>query len=360
MRRLLTGAVALFLAASAVTLTASPASAGPEDELRVAIELSSGKVVAGGTKQVTFTITNISDDDLWNPVLEFEENSWDHDRITIAIDREVCDAGGWIGDGCALTPNPLLPGRSATFTTTITGGAVPGPAGNLRVLFVYRVGWDPQDFATFPLSVESGPGPDLYAQAADVPADGALEPGQTAPLEAAFANRGNVPATDVKVTATLPAGARFRPGKPPVEGCETTARTVTCDFGDAVLPAKSDLIPLSFPVRLDDNAKRGVNLKGGKVTITGRAATPAEVKAAPRSFPTPLADIDLADNDDTFVIVVVPGDDESPGGGAGGGDGDDDPVLPITGPGPAVGAGALLLALGAFLILLGRRREGVG
>lgn len=359
MRRLLSGIVTAFLAASTMALGAAPAWADDEDDdIRVRVELSSGTVVAGGSKQVTFTITNISEHELRNPVLEFVPSSWDRAKVNFPLDEKVCNAGGWIGPGCPLTPNPLLPGRSLTYTTTLEAvpGATPGPAGTLRILVVYMSGRDPQNFATFPLAVVSGPKPDLYAYAADVPAAGVLEPGQTAPLEAAFANQGNVPATDVTVTATVPAGASFVAGQPDLDVCEFAERTVTCSFGDEVLPADKRLIPLSFTVRLDADAKRGRNLTG-KVVITGRAATEAEQQRRVASaFPKALADVDLADNDDTFRIMVVAAD-ENPGTGGGTGSGDE-PTLPITGP--SAGVGVAFVVIGVALLLLGRRRrEGV-
>jgi uncharacterized repeat protein (TIGR01451 family) len=369
MRRLLFGAVSAFLVASSVALFSAPARAD-DDERKVTLELSSGAVLAGGSKLVTFTVTNISDEELTNPALGFLQTAWDPEKVNYTLDEEACHPGQWTERECSLQPSPLPPGRSAKFTTTFEAvdGAAPGPAGNLRAMVLYDTdGRDPGEITEFPLTIEARPGPDLFAYAADVPPTGALEPGQTAPLLSAFANQGNVPATDITLTATLPAGAHFVSGQPGFEPCEFAERTVTCAFGDAVLASSDGLIPIFFPVQLNDDAKRGVNLKGGKVEVTGTPVTDAEqrsaMKAAP-SFPKGiavsaevLADVDLKDNDDRFMVVVAKAEEDD--GGAGGGNGDSGPTLPITGPvvTSVAGTGAALVAVGVLLLVVTRRRR---
>ena len=369
MRRLLFGAVSAFLVAGSLLLLSAPARAD-DDELRSTLELSSGTVLAGGSKRVTFTVTNISDDELIDPRLGFGQTSWDREKVDYPLDDAACHPGTWTEIECSLAPDPLPPGRSATFTTTFEAvdGAAPGPAGKLRVMVLFDMGGrDPGETTEFPLTIEGRPGPDLFAYAADVPPTGALEPGQTAPLLSAFANQGNVPATDITLTATLPAGAHFVSGQPGFEPCEFAERTVTCAFGDQVLAASDGLIPIFFPVRLNDDAKRGVNLKGGKVEITGTPAAAAEQPAAKRAAPSfprgiavaadVLADVDLQDNDDRFTVVVANAAQGGGGGGAGGGD--DGPTLPITGPAviPVALTGAALTAVGVLLLVTTRRRR---
>jgi uncharacterized repeat protein (TIGR01451 family) len=369
MRRLLFGAVSAFLVASSLILFSAPARAD-DDERKVTLELSSGTVVAGGSKQVAFTVTNISDDELRNPALGFLQSAWDPEKVNYTLDEEVCHPGVWTNRECWLAPNPLPPGRSAKFTTTFEAvdGAAPGPAGTLRAMVLYDTdGRDPGEVTEFPLTIEGRPGPDLFAYAADVPPTGALEPGQTAPLLSAFANQGNVPATDIKLTATLPAGAHFVSGQPGFEPCEFAERTVTCAFGDEVLASSDGLIPIFFPVQLNHDAKRGVNLKGGKVEVTGTPVTEAEQTVATNAAPTfprgvavaaaVLADVDLRDNDDRFTVVVAKAAEED--GGTGGGNGDDGPTLPITGPvvTSVAGTGAALVAVGALLLVATRRRR---
>jgi uncharacterized repeat protein (TIGR01451 family) len=371
MRRLLFGAVSAFLVATSLSLFSAPARAD-DDEQKVTLELSSGTVLAGGSKQVTFTVTNISDDELIDPRLGFGQTSWDPEKVNYPLDDEVCHPGTWMEIECTLSPNPLPPGRSATFTTTFEAvdGAAPGPAGYLRAMVLFDMGGrDPGETTAFPLTIEAGPGPDLFAYAADVPPTGALEPGQTAPLLSAFANQGNVPATDITLTATLPAGAHFVAGQPGFEPCEFAERRVTCAFGDEVLTSADGLIPIFFPVQLNDDAKRGVNLKGGKVEITGTAVTEDQQMAARKvapSFPKGIAvaaavlnDVDLKDNDDRFTVVVAKALKDN--GGAGGGVGDDDggPTLPITGPvaTSAAGTGVALVAIGVLLLVATRRHR---
>ena len=369
MRRLLFGAVSAFLVASSLSLFSAPAQAD-DDERKATLELSSGTVVAGGSKQVIFTVTNISDDEVTNPALGFLQTSWDPEKVNYTLDEEACHTGQWADRECSLSPSPLPPGRSAKFTTTFEAvdGTAPGPAGNLRVLVLFDTdGRDPGEITEFPLTIEGRPGPDLFAYAADVPPTGALEPGQTAPLLSAFANQGDVPATDITLTATLPAGAHFVSGQPGFEPCEFAERTVTCAFGDAVLAPSDGLIPIFFSVQLNDNAKRGVNLKGGKVEVTGTPVTEAEPMAAKKAAPSfprglavaadVLADVDLKDNDDRFMVVVAKA--AADDGGAGGGNGDDGPTLPITGPVvmSVAGTGAGLVAFGVLLLVATRRRR---
>ena len=112
MRRLLFGAVSAFLAASSLALFSAPARAA-DDEPKVTFELSSGTVVAGGSKQVTFTVTNISDDDLGHPTLGFSPTWWDSEKVNYALDEEACHPGTWTERECSLSPSPLPPGRSA-------------------------------------------------------------------------------------------------------------------------------------------------------------------------------------------------------------------------------------------------------
>ncbi|HEU5108119.1 MAG TPA: hypothetical protein VFT95_06135 [Micromonosporaceae bacterium] len=373
MGRVLSGAISAFLVASSLSLFSAPARAD-DDELKSTLELSSGTVLAGGSKQVTFTVTNISDDELTDLRLGFLQTAWDHEKVNFPLDDEVCHPGTWTETECSLFPDPLPPGRSATFTTTFEAvdGAAPGPAGKLRAMVLFDMGGrDPGEITEFPLTIAGGPGPDLFAYAADVPPTGALEPGQTGPLLSAFANQGNVPATDITLTATLPAGAHFVSGQPGFEPCEFAERSVTCAFGDQVLTSSDGLIPIMFPVRLNDDAKRGVNLKGGKVEITGTPVAEAEQVAAKKAAPSfprgtaaaadMLADVDLRDNDDRFTVVVAKAAqaDPDPGGGAGGGNGVDDPTLPITGPAVTVlaGTGAALTAVGVLLLVAVRRRR---
>jgi hypothetical protein len=136
-RRLIFGAVSAFLVASSLSLFSAPARAD-DDEQKVVLELSSGTVVAGGSKQVTFTVTNISDDALGNPRLGFLQSAWDPEKVNYTLDEDACHPGVWTPRECSLDPSPLPPGRSATFTTTFEAvdGAAPGPARNLRAKVV--------------------------------------------------------------------------------------------------------------------------------------------------------------------------------------------------------------------------------
>ena len=373
MRRLLTGAVAAFLVAGSTALFSSPAQAA---EHHVSVELSSTKVQAGGSKLVTFTVTNIGDKPLVKPVLAINQESYHYEVVRYPFNAELCRPGPVLSMDCPLTPDPLLPGRSAKVTTTFEADddAPVGSAGTL-IVYVLQDGVDGGETFEFPLTVEGKPGPDLFAYAADVPPTGALEPGVIAPLIAGFANQGNVPADGITIKATVPAGAHFVTGQPgDFTGCEFALRTVTCSFGDEVLPADSGLQPVVLPVRLDDNAKPGVNLTKGKVEITGKPASAPEQTSAKRtaaSFPKgltlpadTLTDADLADNDDTFTVVVAKaadnnGNNNGNGSGTGGGTGDDDPTLPITGPvaASAAGTGAALVAVGVLLLMITRRRS---
>lgn len=149
-------------------------------------------------------------------------------------------------------------------------------------------------------------------------------------VQVKVAARNNGPATTGGVvTVTAPEGTEIAAAP---EGCTIAAdrKTAVCDGGDATIPVgKVYEAAFSFTIT-------GPVTKDGSVRIEGRDP----------------GDESKSENNAAPIKITV-----APGGGGGGGD--DDPELPVTGTsvGVAAGLGALLLAAGGVLLVLGRRRR---
>jgi hypothetical protein len=391
-RALIGVAAAVLAAGSGLGLAAAPAAAAPV--VPVSVALSSGTVAPGASKFSDVVITNDSPGEVAGLRLIVDESAVDQSKITVFHHSDcTTDAAG--GFDCPLDVTTLGASQKATFGVSLNSvsKAATGPAGHLDV----RVQWSTGGLTrSFPLTV-AGHGPDLRMDTPDVPQMlddngqiyvGKLGPGDSGALVALFENFGDTAAGDLKLTVTLPAGAiwddtlikRFPED---FVGCTFTGRTAKCDFGALILTPESQIVgswlwSIGFPVKLAPDAKSGVNLRGGTAQIVGtpvaKASADAARKAAAKAPRGLLAEtdatlpteVDGADNSSAFAVLVKtwgegggtpPGGGSAGSGSAGGGSGGGG--LPITGPVAAsvAGAGAVVLAVGTFLVLAARRRR---
>ena len=280
-----------------------------------------------------------------------------------------------------------------------TGGK--GAAGTLTVSISAANGSGVLDSVDHDITV-TDPGYDLTTWVQDVYADVAVDgddagevglrpvrPGQTAPLDWAVFNDGSENATGISYGITLPAGVTF--AKLP-EGCVEQnlggpANAYCEDLGAVLKPGQYYTADVRVTVGADVTEKL---LRPGFVWAAGldsAAGTPEEKpKAATSAQRRAFSEADDGDNTAQFDVFV----DQSPstpsptptagptstptaqptptggttavptptaGGGTGGGTGDGG--LPVTGMqvGLIGGIGAAVLAVGAALMMLSRRRK---
>jgi hypothetical protein len=207
-----------------------------------------------------------------------------------------------------------------------------------------------------------------------------LVPGAETAVIAEIINQGDAIADGVEVTVTAPKGVTFSQD---LNECAYSSDRRVAECTSTLLQlAPSEVLLGVFPVKVGADVKAPVALQGGSATIkalgelpattanTLRAqeTTPTFIQKATKEQAAEVRDIDESDNTDDYAVVVAAkggsggGGGEEPGGGSGGGDGDDDGEgLPVTGvqAGLIGGVGAGVIAAGAALMLLGRRRREV-
>jgi uncharacterized membrane protein YgcG len=396
LHRALIGVAAAALAAGGgVGLAASPASAAPAPHVTVA--LSSGTVAPGLSKFVDVVITNAGPGEINDLRLVIDQSGLDAAKVSLFELRDCTPAAGG-KRACPLDVTTLGAGQKATWNASLNSvsRSATGAAGHLDA----HVEWSGGGSAdkSFPLTV-GGHGPDLRMDTPDAPQMlddngrlyvGKLGPGETGSMIAAFENFGDTPAGDLKLGVTLPAGAAWNAAQikrfpEDYVGCTFTGRKAACDFGDLVLTPKSQITPdwiwvIGFPITLDATAKSGVNLPGGRASVTGTPVSAAKAalarKAAAHAPRGTLAEanavlpteVDGTDNSSGFAVLVktfgqagggTTGGGTSGGGTSGGGAGSDGGGLPVTGPvaASAAGAGVVVLGVGTFLVLAARRRR---
>jgi hypothetical protein len=332
-------------------------------------------------------VINKGPGEVHHPKLVIDTKELDLTRVSLTPLEECDELPEADTVSCPLGIDTLQVGQKAVWSAKLKSVdiATTGVAGTLSVHAEFDGG--ESAYQHFLLNVE-GDGPDLAISAMDVPLEptengdivtGDLAPGETGLFVAGFANFGTTPAGELKVTTTVPQGASFDQAvvaRDPedFEGCVFTGRTAVCDFGDLVLMPPSqetDTIPsqwlIGLPVKVDANAKSGVNLTGGVAEVAGKpvAAPVLQLvrKAAAKAPKGMLADepkasveIDDNDNSDSFAVIVANADGNGGGDGGGGTGGGG---LPVTGPVAAsIGtAGALVIAVGVMLFVVARRRR---
>jgi hypothetical protein len=376
-RPMAAGALALFTAGALLSF-GSPAYAEGGSDLALSV---SDKKIAADSLGKTFLVkvANNGPDDVGLFDVEFDVSGLDTDKVTFnsLADFTGCEATGPTTILCAFEGLGFEKDIAVKipFALDHTPGAT-GDAGSFSVKVVTATDPDPtNNTATVHVEIP-GNGVDLGVFAADVSRldeNGQLSgepllPGESSVVFAGFVNQGDKVANGVKVTVQLPEHVTFSEVE---EGCTYSSdnRKVTCDYQDMTLaPEKFDLnAPFAhgafFPVTVSEDAPGPINLTGGTFSAVALGESdvdrpsPMVAKAQPPQLPDnikvltadDLKDIDLSDNTDDFVVLVG-----APAGGEGGGGG-----LPVTGMqvGLIGGIGGGVLAVGAVLFFLARRRR---
>jgi hypothetical protein len=392
--RLVRGAAVAFLAAGALSVVGTAAQAAPATA-DVTVELSSGTVAAGSAgKRIFVTVTNAGTEAIDELSLIVDGSGVDAAKVTLTPVVD-CTTGSTGALNCPVSTASVKPGGKAEWQAVLI--ALPGAVGKAGDLVVQpSFGTTTGKAVTFALDVTAEKGPDLYAYAWDVPivvdeagiSTGVLAPGETGPLLIQFGNQGDVASKDNSLWVVTPDGtsidkAVMDENPADFEGCEFSDRWARCDFTGLVLtPASADTGAddvvsdwlFALPIKVDATAKAGVNLSlesvvevdgdAAPVTVARSATARRAAVTAPHGLAVAgtadeirLDEVANLDNTDTFTVFV-----KAAAGGEGGGDGDgngDDPVLPITGPQVAGlgAAGAGVVAVGAMLFVLARRRR---
>lgn len=383
MRNLARASATGVLAVSALAFAATPALAADVD---LGISLKGTTIAAGAEgKPATLNLTNHGTTKPTEVGVTFDATKLDQYKVTLELGE--CTLTGGVAE-CTLDPS-AIPGPGETTDLDVqlvkTGGAGSTDAGSLKItIFVKGDTNKANDTATAKVTVENQThGADLRVLALDVtavddegvPTGKAIPPGETSYAEAYLANHGDYIASGLTVQVKLPVGATFTAE----EGCDLAAdkRTITCTAEDATLlpwdldgsaNKEDSAIRVFFEVTVSKDAKGPVSLTGGTWTAAALGARKPELDRRSRLAATPLpefarelsaaevvkVEVDASDNTDGFAVLVA-----GPTGGSGGGSGDDGPSLPVTGPVAASigGAGAAVLALGAFLFISTRRRR---
>ncbi|MGW4502918.1 hypothetical protein ACWENR_30470 [Micromonospora sp. NPDC004336] len=202
---------------------------------------------------------------------------------------------------------------------------------------------------------------------------GTLQPGETGALRYRIVNQGREAVGGVRLTVRLPEAVTF--ARPPAEcAVADDRRSAVCTYDTlALVPAGQDTDPtddshsaveLHDLVTLAASTEAPVTLAGGTVRVEGLAERTDARSGPPRTalpanaVAVPTADVDDSDNRDGFAVLVAARDDDN-GGGDGGNSGNGGGGLPVTGPrtGPVAATGLALVAVGAVVLLLARRRR---
>ncbi|MFE9656357.1 hypothetical protein [Micromonospora sp. NPDC006431] len=384
------GVSSLALFASATLLATSPAHAEPSGADLELTTSATAVTASDSVKELTTTVVNKgpADGSYWT--LEYDLSGLDDSKVTVGASQQLgCERSGEkllcreepglaVGNSFlqktpfALTPVVGKTGAAGSFTVTAVSDSDPDQTNNS---------------ATVTVDVPAK-GVDLVAVAEDVyqvTDDGELTdkpvaPGGSSFVLGAVGNVGDTIAKGLKVSVALPEHVTFAEVEP---GCTygTGNRTVTCDYEDVTLvPIDQDsgkdddilsVVGIVFPVTVAKDAPGPVVLKGGKLTgvalATQTEVSPASVARStsgklPKGLKARSAanvrDANPADNTAEFRVHVGAagsggsGSDGDGSGGSGGG-------LPVTGvqAGLIGGIGAGVVALGAVLFLVTRRRR---
>jgi hypothetical protein len=382
MRNVARASAAGLLAAGALGFAATPALAADVD-FGVALK---GTTIAAGAdgKPATLNITNHGTSKPKEVGVRFDASKMDQFKVVLELGECTVEKG--VAD-CLLDESAIPgPGETADLDVQLVKTGAPGADGGVLTITVLVAGDTNKanDSASAKITLEqTAHGPDLRVLALDVTAvdqqgeltGKAIAPGGSSLAWGYIFNHGDYTAAGLKVQVKLPKDVTFAEEE---GGCEYTAdkRSAVCTTDvlklvpwdlDSSATKKDSALRVYFAVTVSKDAKGPVSLTGGSWTATAlKAEDPAVRKSRSGSAELPAfareltaeevakVEVDATDNTDTFAVLVA-----GPAGGSGGGDGDDDPTLPVTGPVAAslAGAGAAVLALGAFLLVASRRRR---
>jgi hypothetical protein len=365
------GALAICTAGALVSL-ASPAYAASGVDLTVKVD--SSKIAIGAPAKIFFAkITNLGDVTAEGLTVDIDLAGLDSSRVEATVGEpiaEACDASAEDKITCTFG-GTLAADETFEFPLTLTpvAGAEPGSAGEFTVAVQPGEGQEDADTAnnTTEVPVELvGSGGDIVVLAQDVIAGVGengkvlpVPPGETAPLFWLLANSGDTAVRGLTLTVELPEHVTFAEK---FEGCvySNGDRSVTCTAPDEILEPDTAIGPEEgWAVEVSADAPGPVNLAGtAKGSASAVVEDGAQILSAPAKSATPewceepadmppAAEVDEADNSDDFTVFIG-----APAGGGGGG-------LPVTGVqvGLIGGIGGGVLAVGAVLFLLARRRR---
>lgn len=371
-----------LLTAGVLTLTATPALAADVD---FGVDIKGTTLALGAdVKQSPVTISN--------------HGSTKPSEVRIRVNADVnlrgkaaVDLGGNAGHFCELDDQGraecLLdesiipaPGGSVDLYAFIRKvDSATGKAGKLTVsVEVAGDSNEKNDSDTVDVTFAENKGADLTAFAEDVTLhNGDVYTGKPIPaggksVALGFVyNFGDRTAGGFTAVANLPEGVTFVDRK--ADGCDFSAdrRSVRCEVeaDQLSLPPRTGAV-----VQLDIVVAQGVKgpetLQNGSWTFVAREAVDPDRSriAATRALPDHVLqvdpaeithmDIDPSDNSDGFAVLVA-GPAGGSGGGTGGDNGGDDGGLPVTGPvaGTVAGVGGAVLAAGAVMVAMSRRRR---
>lgn len=382
------GALALFATTGAVALAGPAQAAEPSADVSVTVPASKLAVGASG-KVLKIELTNDGPDAAADTELAIDLSKLDDSKVEadpsaiadaigdpceVAGDAVTCALGeGEAGQHLAL-PLPLTrvtdeEGAAGSVTVEVTSTTKdPDPANNE---------------ATADIEVVAG-GVDLTVEADDVyqidengdSTGEPVPPGEVTLLSTFIANQGDTTADGLKFTAKLPEHVSFHP-EGDLDFCTYAAdrRTATCQLdGFPLVPIEQSdpengnygAIDVPFAVQVAEDAPGPATPRGtfaasalgeladeaDKASTLSKAALPTGITALTRTeAEKEVKDVDAGDNTDEFSVFIAAATGGS-GGGTGGG-------LPVTGVqvGLIGGAGAGVLALGAVLFVLARRRR---
>ncbi|MEV0003312.1 cell wall anchor protein [Micromonospora sp. NPDC050980] len=330
-------------------------------------------------------------------------------RVTVETKRlKPHKVGVLVPDGCEVTGTrfscllgDLAAGTTEDFGIPLFSTGAKGAAGTLKVSISAANGDGVLDSVDHDITV-TAPGYDLTTWVQDVYADVQVDgdsvgeanlrpvrPGETVPLDWAVFNNGSRKATGITYGITLPAGVTF--AELP-EGCVEqvlgTVQALCQDRGAVLKPGQYYTADVQVTVGADVTEKLlgpGFVFAGGMDSAAGAPEEAPRVasSAQRRAF----SEVDDGDNSAQFDVFVDPSAEPTPdptptptatptaeptpsgsatavptptpteGGGSGGGSGDGG--LPVTGMqvGLIGGIGAVVLAAGAALLMLSRRRK---
>jgi hypothetical protein len=377
-----------LIAAAALAAAAAPAYAAAVD---FGVGFKGTTIAADASGKLGFVnITNYGSTTPAKLNVLFDVTELDESKVTVP---EPGDCTFTAGIANCPVDAAEIPGPGGTVDLPVplfkqTGAT--GAAGQLTVTVVVAGDTNKaNDSATVDVSV-GGHGVDLGVVVPDVsmldadqiPTGKPIPPGGSSAVLGTIINWGDATATGLHVTVALPKDVTF----PDAPGCTLSAdkRTVDCVADDLPLtPAdretgggnETSIVGIIFPVTVSADAKGPVTLTGGEVTVaaTGqeslseaaartlaRKATQALPKGFHRLTEAQMAavvEVDASDNTDGFAVLVA----GQPGGGTGGSGGGtgEGGGLPVTGPVAAsvAGAGAVIIAIGAVLFVVTRRRR---
>jgi hypothetical protein len=394
--RTLARAGAAIVGLFAAGALAAPAYAGTATDLELTV--AGTKVAAGSEGKVGWVkITNKGEGTPTALTVAADLSDLDPEKMVALPAGEDCEADEAGPKITCSVPADDIPGPGETLEFPVLVLRNPEVAGPYTGHVTFTIS-SPDDTTpdnnskTVEVAISERSGVDLGVIAPDVkneidlaestslPAftEDAIHPGDTSAVLGFAINQGDMTATGVKVSVTLPKQVTFAEKE---EGCTYSAdtRTVTCNYEQvSLIPADKDtdgnddvsaFAVIWFPIKVAEGVTAPVALTGGtfgaaalgQVEFEEQASTlsteaapklPANVKLLGASD---VPDVDPSDNVDGFAVIVAAE------GGGGGGDGDEDggPTLPVTGVqvGLIGGLGAGVIAVGGVLVLLARRRR---